>query len=429
MLDIRWIRDNAEALDTALKNRGTAAMSAQLVAADEQRRSIQQALQELQNRRNVLSKEIGKMKGQGGDASALFAEMDQVGPKVKALEEEERQALEAFNALMAQVPNLPQADVPVGADEEGNVEVRRWGTPRTFKSDPLAHYEVGAGIGMDFETGAKIAGARMVWMEGQVARLERALACFMLDTLTANYGFTEVIPPMLVSSDVMFGTGQLPKFADDQFETTDGRWLLPTAEVPLTNYARETIFKATDLPKRFCAWTPCFRKEAGSAGRDTRGYIRMHQFQKVEMVQLVKPEESEAALEFMTNCAESLLQKLELPHRTIVLCTGDMGFGARKTYDIEVWLPAQNTYREISSCSNCGDFQARRMNARFKDEDGKNTFIHTLNGSGLAVGRTLVAVLENYQQQDGSVLVPEVLLPYMNGVERLVPGKQAKAAA
>lgn len=422
MLDIRWIRENAQALDMALKNRGATEASATLIALDEKRRAVASELQEIQNRRNTLSKEIGKIKGQGGDATEQMAEVENLKNTLKEMEEAQRQADEALHTALAAVPNVPEDEVPVGSDEEDNIEVRKWGEPTNLDFEPKAHYDLGEDLGLlDFETAATIAGARFAWQQGDLARLERALASFMLDFLREK-GFTEVTPPLLVTTETMFGTGQLPKFQDDQFETTDGRWIIPTSEVPLTNWAQDKMLKEGDLPKRFCAWTPCFRKEAGSAGRDTRGLIRMHQFFKVEMVQLVHPDESEKALQFMTGCAEGILQALQIPHRTIILCTGDIGFGAKKTYDIEVWLPAQNTYREISSCSNCGDFQARRMKARFKDSTGKSRFIHTLNGSGLAVGRTLVAVMENYQKADGSIAIPELIQPYMGGQKTIEVG-------
>ncbi len=417
MLDIRWIRENQETLDKALASRGVDAKASELMKLDEQRRELMAQLQELQSRRNTLSKAIGQAKAKGENATQLFAEMKTVGPKVKELEDKERAIKADFEAVLAMVPNIPDNDVPEGADEDDNVEIRRVGEPKKFSFTPQPHYQVGEDLEMmDFETAAKISGSRFVWMQGDLARLERALATFMLDILREK-GFLEVMPPLLVNDTTMFGTGQLPKFEDDQFHTTDGRWLIPTAEVVLTNYAQNEILDEDKLPYRFCAWTPCFRKEAGSAGRDTRGYIRMHQFMKVEMVQIVHPDYSEKALEYMTGCAEDILQKLELPYRVMVLCTGDMGFSARKTYDLEVWVPAQETYREISSCSNCGDFQARRMKARFRNSDGETEFVHTLNGSGLAVGRTLVAVMENYQREDGSIEIPKVLQPYMNGQE------------
>lgn len=420
MLDIRWVRENTQVLDNALASRGGEAVSEKLLSLDEARRDVMAQLQELQSRRNEISKQVGQAKAKGEDVTQLFAEMKEIGPKMKVLEEKERGAIADFEALLATIPNIPAEDVPEGVDENDNVEIRKWGEPKAFSFEALPHYDLGEQLGvLDFETAAKISGARFVWQQGMLSRLERALANFMLDTHTEEHGFTEVNPPLLVREETMFGTGQLPKFEEDQFVTTDGRWFNPTSEVPLTNYMQDRIVQEEQLPFKFCAHTPCFRKEAGSAGRDTRGLIRMHQFNKVEMVQVVHPSKSDEALEWMLGCAEKILQKLELPYRVVLLCTGDIGFSAKKTYDLEVWLPAQDTYREISSCSNCGDFQARRMKGRFKDENGKTHFVHTLNGSGLAVGRTLVAVMENYQNEDGSITVPEVLKPYMGGVEAI----------
>lgn len=422
MLDIKWIRENTAEVDKVMAMRGAEPVSSKLLAMDEKRREVMGKLQELQSTRNRLSKEIGQAKANGFDSSALFEEMKNVGPQLKALEEEDRQLQEDVKSFVENLPNMLDVDVPEGKDENENVEVRKWGEPTNLSFEPKAHYDLGEALGqLDFETAAKISGSRFAWSQGDLARMERALAMFMLDTHTEQNGFIEVNPPVLVTPKTMYGTGQLPKFADDAFYTNDERDLMltPTAEVSLTNYMQDKIVNETDLPIKFCAWTPCFRKEAGSAGRDTRGLIRVHQFNKVEMVQIVHPDESVDALEFMTNCAEGILQKLKLPYRVVKLCTGDIGFGARKTYDLEVWLPAQGTYREISSCSNCGDFQARRMNARFKDKDGKNAFVHTLNGSGLAVGRTLVAVMENYQNEDGTITVPEVLVPYMGGKTKI----------
>lgn len=415
MLDIRWIRENPQEFDRINGRRGHAVSSSDILALDEKRRDVITELQTLQSKRNELSKQVGQLKSKGEDATAVMAEVQEIGPKMKDLEELERQAEQDFLALLSAVPNLLQEDVPSGADDSENIEVRKWGEPKTM-ANPQHHYELGEALGgMRFDVSAKLAGSRFAWMQGELARLERALANFMLDLHTREFGFTEVMPPMLVNDATAFGTGQLPKFSDDLFQTTDGRWMIPTAEVPLTNFAQDEIFKEEELPFKFAAWTQCFRREAGSAGKDTRGYIRMHQFGKVEMVQLVHPEKSAEALEFMTGCAEEVLKRLELPYRVVTLCSGDTGFCAQKTYDIEVWVPAQETYREISSCSNCGDFQARRMKARFKDTDGKVNFLHTLNGSGIATGRALVAVMENYQQQDGSIIVPDVLVPYMGG--------------
>jgi seryl-tRNA synthetase len=399
MLDIKWIRENPAALDAALSKRNAAPQAEALLALDTERRDVVAQAQALQSRRNEISKEVGMAKAKGEDRPELFEEMKSLGPKLKELEEAERSVNEKLNDALSRVPNIPAEQVPAGVDEEDNEIVRTWGEPTQFSFEPKPHYEVGENLGLlDFETAATMAGSRFVWQQGDLARLERALAAFMLDFLGSK-GFKEVNPPLLLNTASLYGTGQLPKFEEDQFETTDGRWLLPTSEVPLTNYAQGKIFKEDELPFKFCAWTPNFRKEAGSAGRDTRGLIRMHQFFKVEMVQLVHPEKSVEAHQEMVGCEEGILQALELPYRMVNLCGGDLGFGATQTFDMEVWLPAQNTYREISSCSNCGDFQARRMNARFKGADGKNRFIHTLNGSGLAVGRTLAAVIENYPRE------------------------------
>lgn len=418
MLDIKWIRENTDLLDQNMKMRGAEAVSSHILSMDEERREIMAKLQDLQSKRNKVSKEVGIAKSKGEDASHLFEEMKSIGPEVKRLEEEERTLQAKLKDYVATLPNVLDPSVPEGKDEDDNQEIRKWGEPKTFDFEPQAHYDLGEKLGqLDFETAAKISGSRFSWSSGDLARLERALAMFMLDTHVEQNGFVEVNPPVLVTPNSMYGTGQLPKFGEDAFYTNDERDLMltPTAEVSLTNFMQEKIVAENDLPIKFCAWTPCFRKEAGSAGRDTRGLIRVHQFNKVEMVQIVHPEQSDEALEFMTKCAEDILQKLKLPYRVLNLCSGDIGFGAQKTYDLEVWLPAQNTYREISSCSKCGDFQARRMNGRFKNKEGKNAFVHTLNGSGLAVGRTLVAVMENYQNADGSITVPDVLVPYMGG--------------
>jgi len=422
MHDIRLIREDPAAFDAALARRGVEPQAAAILALDAARRGVATRLQEAQNRRNEASKAIGAAKAQKRDdeAAALMAEVAELKTQLPALEQEERE-LEAGQAdALAALPNLPADDVPVGADESGNVELTRWGTPRTFDFTPREHADLGPTLGLDFETGASIAGARFTFLRGQMARLQRGLGQFMLDTQTAA-GFTECAPPLLVRSESLFGTGQLPKFAEDNFQTTDGRWLIPTAEVSLTNAVREQILPAADLPVRMTALTPCFRSEAGAAGKDTRGYIRQHQFEKVELVSVCRPDESEAEHERMVEAAEAILRALGLPYRKMLLCAGDMGFTARKTYDLEVWLPGQDAYREISSVSNCGDFQARRMNARFREPGGKPEFVHTLNGSGLAVGRTLVAVLENYQEADGSVSLPQVLHPYMGGMTRLTP--------
>ena len=426
MHDIKAIRDNPAAFDAGLARRGLPPMAAELLMIDAERRDHVQKLQDAQARRNAASKEIGEaMKsGDTARANALKSEMGAIKDFIAGGEAVERDIDQRLNAALAVIPNIPLADVPDGADETGNMEVRRWGTPPSFAYEPRQHFDIGEWLGlMDFEAAAKISGARFVVMKGQLARLERAVAQFMLDHQTDVNGYTEHYVPYMVNDAAMFGTGQLPKFAEDLFRTTDGRWLIPTAEVSLTNLVRETILEEASLPMRLTAYTPCFRAEAGSAGRDTRGMIRQHQFSKVELVSITTPEQSRAELERMTGCAESVLQKLGLPYRVMRLCTGDMGFSSRMTYDLEVWLPGQNAYREISSCSVCGDFQARRMEARYKPVDGKGTrYVHTLNGSGLAVGRTMVAILENYQAADGSVTIPEALRPYMGGLEKIMRG-------
>ncbi|WP_022682946.1 serine--tRNA ligase [Sphingobium bisphenolivorans] len=424
MHDIRFLRENPAAFDAGLARRGLEPLSAELLALDERSRAIKTQLQQGQARRNEASKAIGQAMAQKDmeTAEALKTEVAALKESMPALEAEDREVGEALAAKLAAIPNLPADDVPLGEDEAGNVEVARWGEPREFSFTPQDHADFGPALGLDFEGGAALSGARFTALRGQMARLHRALAQYMLDRQSGENGYEEVNPPLLVRDEALFGTGQLPKFAEDLFRTTDGRWLIPTAEVSLTNLVREQIVPVESLPLRLTALTPCFRSEAGSAGRDTRGFIRQHQFEKVELVAICKPEESEAEHERMCAAAEGVLQALGLPYRKMLLCTGDMGFGARKTWDLEVWLPSQQTYREISSVSNCGDFQARRMNARFKPEGEKQTrFLHTLNGSGLAVGRTLVAVLENYQQEDGSVVVPEVLAPYMGGLTVLTP--------
>ncbi|MFO7297062.1 MAG: serine--tRNA ligase [Proteobacteria bacterium] len=422
MFDIKWIRENPEAFDEGLKKRGLEPLSARLLELDEERRKTLTALQEAQSRRNAASKEIGKAKAAKDEerAQALMKEVADLKNAIQEGETKVREIEAKLNSELAQIPNLPLPDVPVGPDETGNVEVRRVGEPRKFDFEPKQHFEIGEALGlMDFETAAKLSGARFVVLKGALARLERAIASFMLDLHTTEFGYTEANPPLLVRDDAAFGTGNLPKFAEDLFHTTNGYWLIPTAEVSLTNFVREQIIDEAALPMRLTAWTPCFRSEAGAAGKDTRGMIRQHQFTKVELVSITTPEQSLAEHERMTACAEEVLKRLGLPYRTVLLCTGDMGFASQKTYDIEVWLPGQNTYREISSCSVCGDFQARRMNARYRPKDGKPEYVHTLNGSGLAVGRTLIAILENYQQADGSVIIPEVLRPYMRGMERI----------
>ncbi|WP_447724993.1 serine--tRNA ligase [Sphingomonas koreensis] len=423
MHDIRLIRENPEAFDAALIRRGADPLADNLIALDEARRSLTTRQQEAQARRNDLSKQVGQAKAAKDEnrAQALMAEVGALKDELEKLTTDQAEADEALKATLSAIPNLPAADVPDGADEDDNQLVHTIGTQPVFAFEPREHDAFGPALGLDFETGAALAGARFTLVRGHAAKLARALGQFMLDTLTGEHGYEEVNPPILVRPDAMYGTGQLPKFAEDSFQTTDGRWLIPTAEVSLTNIVREQILSADALPLRFTALTPCFRSEAGAAGRDTRGYIRQHQFDKVEMVSIVTPEESEAEHERMTACAEGILTSLGLPFRRMKLCAGDMGFSATRTYDLEVWLPGQGRYREISSCSTCGDFQARRMNARYRNADGKPAFVHTLNGSGLAVGRTLVAVLENYQQEDGSVAVPEALKPYLRGLNRLEP--------
>lgn len=424
MHDIRLIRENPAAFDAALARRGVEPAAQSILALDTRRREIATRMQEVQARRNEASKAIGAAMGKGDKdtAEALKAEVAALKVELPELEEQERQLTAEQNAALAAYPNAPASDVPEGVDESENAEILRWGTPPEFDFAPKEHADLGPALGLDFETGALISGARFTFLKGGMARLHRALAQFMLDRQTGENGYLECIPPLLVKDEAVFGTGQLPKFSEDLFKTTDGRWLIPTAEVSLTNAVQGQMLGEAQLPLRMTALTPCFRSEAGAAGRDTRGFIRQHQFEKVELVSITKPEDSEAEHERMTACAEGVLQALGLPYRKVLLCTGDMGFTARKTYDLEVWLPGQGAYREISSCSNCGDFQARRMNARYRPDGAKGTeFVHTLNGSGLAVGRTLVAVLENYQREDGSVDVPEVLHPYMGGLTRLVP--------
>ena len=421
MHDIRWIRDNPEAFDAALKRRGLAAESASLIALDARRRDAQTEAQTLQSERNALSKEIGKAKAEGREAGDIIARVGAMKDRLGELEAEQKSAEEALTAALEVIPNLPFDDVPVGNDEAANVELRRVGDRPDFDFQPKQHFDLGEALGeMDFDTAASLSGARFVLLSGRLARLERALAQFMLDTHTGEFGYTEISPPVLVRDHVLYGTGQLPKFAGDQYRTEEGMWLIPTAEVPLTNIAAGQTVDEHSLPRRYTAYTLCFRSEAGAAGRDTRGMLRQHQFSKVEMVSIAHPDGSEAELERMTGCAEAILKRLGIHYRVVVLSTGDMGFGARKTYDLEVWLPGQDAYREISSCSNCGDFQARRMNARFRVAGGKGTrFVHTLNGSGLAVGRTLIAVMENYQQADGSIIIPEALRAYMGGIDRI----------
>ncbi|MBC3942394.1 serine--tRNA ligase [Sphingomonas albertensis] len=423
MHDIRLIRDDPAAFDAALAKRGVASQSASLVSLDEQRRATIAESQSAQTRRNELSKAIGQAKAQKDEAKAqsLMAEVASLKEALPALEADEARLSAELGDMLAAIPNLPAGDVPEGGGEDDNALVHTRGTPTTFAFTAGEHDVIGPALGLDFETGAAMSGARFTLVRGPAAKLQRALGQFMLDHVS-EAGFEQVSPPLLVRDEAVFGTGQLPKFSEDLFRTTDGRWLIPTAEVSLTNIVREQILSEAELPLRFTALTPCFRSEAGAAGRDTRGYIRQHQFDKVEMVSIVTPDMSEAEHERMTACAEGVLDALQLPFRRMLLCTGDMGFTAARTYDLEVWLPGQARYREISSVSTCTDFQARRMNARYRPEGEKGTrFVHTLNGSALAVGRTLVAVLENYQQEDGSVAVPAVLQPYLGGLTLLEP--------
>ena len=473
MHDLRMIRENPDAFDAGLARRGLEPVAATILSMDEERRALTTQLQDAQSRRNEASKAIGQAMGKGDKdtAEALKAEVAEIKTTMPALEERERALGEELTGLLATIPNLPADDVPQGADETDNVEVSRWGSPREFAFTPIEHADLAPALGMDFETGTKLSGARFTFLRGDMARLHRAIAQFMLDVQTRDNGYTECNPPVLVGDEAMYGTDKLPKFAEDSFQTNDilpnqiadviferlrkvaaengsavpadylewekvsadfaidfynrhrRHWLIPTSEVSLTASVAGDILPDLSQPIRLTAHTLCFRSEAGSAGKDTRGFIRQHQFEKVELVSICAPDQSDAEHERMTECAEGILKALDLPYRKLLLCTGDMGFGARKTYDLEVWLPGQGAYREISSCSNTGDFQARRMNTRFRPEAGgkKTEFAHTLNGSGLAVGRTLVAVLENYQQEDGSVLVPEALHPYTGGVTKLTP--------
>ncbi|GJG93663.1 serine--tRNA ligase [Cupriavidus pauculus] len=433
MLDIQLFRKDIDAVAQRLATRGYQLDVAAFQALEAERKQLQTQTEDLQARRNALSKQIGMLKGKGEDAAAPMAEVAGIGDTLKASAERLAQIQSQLADAMMSIPNLPHDSVPVGKDETQNVEVRRVGTPRTFDFEVKDHVDVGARLGLDFETASKVTGSRFAFLRGGVARMHRALVQLMVDTHTLDHGYTEMYVPYIVNAASMRGTGQLPKFEDDLFkvprkvggedgqDTIENFYLIPTAEVPLTNMVRDAIVAAEKLPLRFVAHTPCFRSEAGSYGKDTRGMIRQHQFDKVEMVQVVPADQSMDALEQMTGHAEAILKKLDLPFRTVVLCTGDMGFGSTKTYDIEVWIPAQNTYREISSCSNMGDFQARRMQARSRAGQGKPELVHTLNGSGLAVGRTLVAILENYQNADGSLTVPKALQPYMGGVERLEP--------
>ena len=427
MLDIQLLRTQLDTVAQRLTTRNFTLDVAAFQSMEDERKALQTRTQELQSKRNSLSKQIGMLRGKGEDASAVMAEVAGIGEELKTSEERLAALQVKFNDFLSRIPNLPNEAVPVGKDETANVEVRRWGSPREFDFEVKDHVDVGAPLGLDFDTGAKLAGARFTFMKGAVASMHRAIAQLMLDMQTREHGYSECYTPYIVNPEVLYGTGQLPKFAEDMFRVERGgegsqtQYLISTSEISLTNMVRETLLKAEDLPIKLTAHSPCFRSEAGSYGRDTRGMIRQHQFDKVEMVRITKPEDSYAALEEMVVNAEAVLQRLNLPYRVVALSTGDMGFGSAKTYDLEVWLPAQKAYREISSVSNCEAFQARRMQARYKTEAGKNEYVHTLNGSGLAVGRTLVAVLENYQQADGSVVVPEALRPYLGGLEVIRP--------
>lgn len=421
MLDIKWIRDHPQDLDTALSKRGMEPLSHKILEWDSHLRTTLTALQEKQNARNSLAKTIGQKKAQQEGVEELLGSSQRLKEEIAALEETERTLRHSLEEVLVRLPNSPNVEVPVGETADHNQEIRTWGTPLTYAFEPKRHFHIGEALGlMDFEGAARVAGARFVILKGDLVRLERALANFMLDLHTEEFGYEPVSPPLLVRDETVFGVGQLPKFSEDLFKTTDGRWLISTAEVPLTNLVRDSMVDATLLPLRYTACTPCFRSEAGAAGRDTRGMIRNHQFYKVELVSIVHPQDSENEHQRMLSAAEEVLKRLGLPYRVMLLCSGDMGATASKTYDLEVWLPGENTYREISSCSNTQDYQARRMNARFKDSaspKGSVGFVHTLNGSGVAVGRALVAVLENYQQEDGSVVIPSVLRPYMKGQE------------
>jgi len=426
MLDIQLLRTEIDSVAARLAGRGYTLDTDAFNALENERKALQTRMQELQAKRNATSKQIGEAKRKGEDVSAIMAEVATLGDELKAAENAFELVQSKLDGWLMSIPNLPHESAPIGKDENDNVEVRRIGTPKSFDFEVKDHVDVGTPLGLDAETGAKLSGARFTVLRGEIAQLHRALAQFMLNTHTDQHGYTEMYTPYIVNDTALLGTGQLPKFAEDMFKVTRGgeegnvdQYLISTSEISLTNTVADTVQKLADLPIKMTAHSPCFRSEAGSYGRDTRGLIRQHQFDKVEMVRIEHPDHSFAALEEMVGHAENILKALELPYRVVTLCTGDMGFGSTKTYDLEVWLPAQNTYREISSCSNMGDFQARRMKARFKDEDGKNRYLHTLNGSGLAVGRTLVAVLENYQNADGSVTVPTVLRPYLGGKEKI----------
>ncbi len=416
MLDMRFVRDNLPLVEQALNNRNASVDLTEFTGLEKRRRELLVEVEALKSKRNTVSQEVSRLKKAGQDAEALILEMRGVGDKIAELDGEVKDIEGKLTSILLYIPNIPHASVPVGADEEANPEVRRWGEPRKFDKQPLAHYEIGEKLGiLDFERGGKVSGARFTFSKGLGARLERSLISFMLDLHTQEHGYTEFFPPFIVNKESMFGTGQLPKFAEDMFKLEGYEYyLIPTAEVPVTNYHRGEILEAKDLPFYYTAYSACFRAEAGAAGRDTRGLIRQHQFNKVELVKFVKPEDSYEELEKLTLNAEKVLQRLELPYRTILLCTGDMGFSSAKTYDLEVWLPSAGRYREISSCSNFEDYQARRAEIKFRREPkAKPEYVHTLNGSGVAVGRTVAAILENYQQEDGSVVVPDALRPYM----------------
>jgi len=420
MIDINFVKQNPGILDTALKNRNKPLMENELLELEEKSRNFQTELQKIQEQRNVFSAEFGKAKSKGEDTTELQSKIDFLKKELFRLTELSNEAKTNYLNLLYTIPNIPSSDCPIGKDENDNVEIRRFGTPKTFDFKPLEHYELGAKLGMmDFEKSARIAGSRFVFLFSEIAKLERALAQFMLDIHTKENGYTEVYVPLILDQKAMFGVGQLPKFEEDLFKTTIGSYLIPTAEASLTNIHNGEILSENLLPLRYTAYTPCFRSEAGSAGRDTAGMLRQHQFGKVELVSITMPDKSIEEHERMTDCAEGILKRLNLPFRTVVLSTGDMGFSSEKTYDLEVWLPGQDKYREISSCSRCNNFQARRMNTKFKNEKtNKNEFVHTLNGSGIAVGRCLIAVMENYQQKDGSIEIPEALIPYF-GKEKI----------
>lgn len=425
MFDLKMIRENPAAFDAGLERRGLPPQAEEILAWDGEHRAVIARKEALQAERNQVSKAIGAARGRGEDAAESMARIGAIRQEIQTLEGQEKAAAERLRASLEVLPNLPAADVPPGQDESDNQELRRSGEAAPFAGEPRRHFDLGEALGMmDFEGAAKLSGARFVILRRALARLERALANFMLDVHIQEHGLEETLPPFLVKRDTMYGTGQLPKFAEDVYHTEEDFWLIPTAEVPLTCQVKDTIVAAESLPLRYVAWTPCFRSEAGAAGRDTRGMLRQHQFSKVEMVSVTHPEQSDAELERMTGCAEAILTKLGLPYRVVLLCTGDMGFSARKTYDIEVWLQGEGAYREISSCSNCGDFQAVRMNARYKGRGDKG-YVHTLNGSGLAVGRTMLALLEYHQQADGAIALPEVLRPYMGGVTVIGRGDEA----